>query len=268
MKRIYALLIVLLCIGSIAMADSQPVVVAADATSWIVNRNDPTAYIPAKMIDGDETTSFQFSTQTTPAGKEYLYFYFNGAATLDAMWIKNGFWRVTGGLDQYIRNGRVKTMTVDFRYAGSPAYADAIRITLPDDSLRLDWTKISLGTRENVTAVRMLIQEVYTGSKFPTDICISEVKFVLGTPQETFVYGLATQKLATRSGPGTQYSEEGTYFVAGQYIKIISRAYDSRNGIWWVKCEVPTESGARLLWTGYKRFDSATLPLESIPIEW
>lgn len=81
------------------------------------------------------------------------------------------------------------------------------------------------------------------------------------------VYGLAAQKLATRNGPGTQYEEKGTYNVAGQYIKVLSRAWDERNGIWWVKCEIPYKGEIRVLWTGYKRFDSSTLPLESIPVE-
>ena len=67
------------------------------------------------------------------------------------------------------------------------------------------------------------------------------------------VYGLAIQKLATRYGPGTQYEEGGTYNVAGQYIKVLSRAWDSRNSIWWVKCEIPYRDEIRVLWTGYDR---------------
>ena len=81
------------------------------------------------------------------------------------------------------------------------------------------------------------------------------------------VWGLATQKLATRDGPGTTYNEKGTYNVAGQYIRVLSRAWDKRNNIWWVKCEIPYRNEIRVLWTGYKRFDSSTLPLESIPID-
>lgn len=81
------------------------------------------------------------------------------------------------------------------------------------------------------------------------------------------IYGLAIDKLATRDGPGTQYNGMGTYSVKGQYIKILSRAFDSRNGIWWVKCEIPYLQETRVLWTGYKRFDSSTLPLDIIPIE-
>ncbi len=83
----------------------------------------------------------------------------------------------------------------------------------------------------------------------------------------TGIYGLTIDKLATRDGPGTQYNGKGTYFVKGQYIKVLTRAWDSRNGIWWVKCEIPYHNEIRVLWTGYKRFDHGTLPLESIPID-
>ena len=81
------------------------------------------------------------------------------------------------------------------------------------------------------------------------------------------LYGLTIDKLATRKGPGTQYDGGGTYSVKGQYIKVLSRAWDKRNGIWWVKCEIPYRKQIRVLWTGYKRFDPSTLPLESIPLD-
>ena len=85
--------------------------------------------------------------------------------------------------------------------------------------------------------------------------------------KQASIYGLALMKIATRTGPGTNYADAGTYFVGGQYLKVLSRAYDSANGIWWVKCEIPDQGRILTLWTGYKRFDSTTLPLESIPIE-
>ena len=81
------------------------------------------------------------------------------------------------------------------------------------------------------------------------------------------VWGLATQKLATRDGPGTTYNEKGTYNVAGQYIKVLSRAWDKRNSIWWVKCEIPYRSEIRVLWTGWKRFDHSTISLDDLPEE-
>lgn len=86
-------------------------------------------------------------------------------------------------------------------------------------------------------------------------------------PAETELYGYATQKLATRDGPGTTYRETGTYNVANTYVRVLSRAWDKPNGIWWVKVIIPYHGENRILWTGYKRFDPASLPLESIPIE-
>ena len=80
------------------------------------------------------------------------------------------------------------------------------------------------------------------------------------------IYGLAIMKISTRSGPSTKYQDTGTYDLKGQYLRVLARAYDDVNEIWWIKCVIPTNG--RALWTGYKRFDHATLPLEIIPIEW
>ena len=82
------------------------------------------------------------------------------------------------------------------------------------------------------------------------------------------VYGLTIQKIATRKGPGTNYAEGGTYNVKGQYLKVLAKAYDKRNGIWWVKCVIPYHGENRVLWTGYKRFDKNTLSLDDLPEEF
>ncbi len=153
-----------------------------DATSWIKG-NDPAAYAPDRMIDGDETTAYQFSTKKTKPGKAYLYFDFDQPVTLDEMWMKNGFWKITDGKDQYTRNSRVKKMTVDFRYAGSAGYRDGKTVTLKDDKTRADWKMISLGGKTNVTGVRVRIDAIYAGSKYKNDVCISEIMFVRAVGQ-------------------------------------------------------------------------------------
>ncbi len=270
MKRAVLITLTILCLFGCAAADTEAHIVNVDATSWIEGK-DPSAYVPYRMIDGDERTSFQFSTRTTALGTEYVYFYFDGSYDISTLWIKNGFWKYTDGHDQYVRNSRVKKIRIDFQYSGDSYYSDAQTITLPDDSKRTDWARISLGDKHDVESVRFLIQDIYRGTKYPNDVCISEVRFMNGdsapSPYAGQLYGLATQKLATRDGPGTNYQGKGTYEVAGQYIHVLSRAWDSRNRIWWVKCEIPYRNSIRVLWTGYKRFDSSTLPLESIPVE-
>ena len=87
------------------------------------------------------------------------------------------------------------------------------------------------------------------------------------TEEKAPVYGWTIKKLATRKGPGTQYEEGGTYNVKDQYIEVLAKAYDKRNGIWWVKCVIPYHGENRILWTGYQRFDSNTLSLDDLPEE-
>lgn len=155
----------------------------ADATGWIEGQ-DPSAYIPFRMIDGDETTSYQFSAKKVKPGQAYVYFDFDSPATLDEMWIKNGFWKYTDGKDQYTRNARVKKMTVSVRYAGSSAYRELKTVSLKDDKTRRDWKVIRLDGQRNVTGVRLRIDAIYAGSKYKNDVCISEVMFVraVGSP--------------------------------------------------------------------------------------
>ena len=78
------------------------------------------------------------------------------------------------------------------------------------------------------------------------------------------IYGYATQRISTRSGPGTTYSEMGTYnHVKNTWVQVRARAWDARNEIWWVEVLI----GDQWLWTGYKRFDPESLPLESLPVK-
>ena len=81
------------------------------------------------------------------------------------------------------------------------------------------------------------------------------------------IYGYTTDKLSTRKGPSTTYEGGGTYSVRHQWIKVLAKAWDKRNSIWWVKCEIPYHGQTRVLWTGYKRFDPDTLPLDQLPEE-
>lgn len=76
------------------------------------------------------------------------------------------------------------------------------------------------------------------------------------------VYALANQRISTRTGPGTQYTEGGTYYLGGQYLRLTYKAWDSRNSIYWVLVDIP---GVGQLWTGAKRFDN--LDLNQLP-DW
>lgn len=137
-----------------------------------------TDYSAASVIDGDETTCWQFSTQKISLGDAMLEITLTPGSTVDELWIKNGFWRITKGLDQYTRNGRPKKIAISFRYDNGAEYRDEMEVTLRDDKERNDWQRISLGRHENVSSVRIRVISIYKGTKFKTDVAISEVMLV------------------------------------------------------------------------------------------
>ncbi len=75
---------------------------------------------------------------------------------------------------------------------------------------------------------------------------------------------LTKERLATRSGPGTNYTEQGSYFQAGTWVKAISSAYDQSNGIWWVQVELTYNGELRRVYTGVKRLNMAA---DQVPVE-
>lgn len=83
---------------------------------------------------------------------------------------------------------------------------------------------------------------------------------------ESVCEALTIDNLSTRSGPSTKYRETGTYKVKGQYVQLISLAYDG-GGVCWVQCEVPYGNKLRRVYTGLKRFDTKTFDLNSVPEE-
>lgn len=84
--------------------------------------------------------------------------------------------------------------------------------------------------------------------------------------QPTEEWGLATTKIATRSGPSTEYTEPGTFKVSGNYLKIVSIAYDE-NALPWVQCEISSNGGTMRVYTGLKRFDTSTFDLSNVTNE-
>ncbi len=153
----------------------QAVVSDVSADSWITSSKDPYAYLPEKMIDGLDPTAWQFSTERTSLGQCSCYFTFNSAVDVDEIWLKNGFWKTTSGYDQYYRNSRPSSVAVSFRYAGRSYYTDETVCGIADYKAQ---HTLSLGMHRNVTGIRLRILSIYTGERFPTDVCISEVMFI------------------------------------------------------------------------------------------
>ena len=83
--------------------------------------------------------------------------------------------------------------------------------------------------------------------------------------QYAYITCTLNSKLATRTGPGTVYDEPGTFLSAGSAVTVLSKAYDSANGIWWVQVEFSYNRSKYRAYTGVKRMND--LNLSSVPEE-
>lgn len=94
---------------------------------------------------------------------------------------------------------------------------------------------------------------------------ITPAPAVTATPvPENGIQVLTSDRLATRSGPGTDYTETGSYFKAGTWVKALSSAYDGKNGIWWVQVELNYAGELRRVYTGVKRLN---MNADMVPVE-
>ena len=245
----------------------------AEASSYIKPRKEPTKWVPENVIDGNKSTCWQFSAKKGLAGN-WIDLIFDAAETVDELWIRNGFQGVNDkGKSQYGINSRPKTIVISFLTEGGKEYGDAVEATLKDDEN--GWQHISTGRHEKVSKVRVSVKSIYTGSDFEHDVCISDLMAVQNAPaagampaqeeQAEVVYESRPDitgcnllmKLATRSGPGTQYSEPGTFFGKNwkqQTVKVLKKSFDG--SIWWVQVDFQNGSKSKYrVWTGVKRVD-------------
>lgn len=68
-------------------------------------------------------------------------------------------------------------------------------------------------------------------------------------------YGRLKQKIATRTGPGTEYMEPGTFLGKGDLVEVHSRVWDPVNEIWWVQVEFSAGGDRYRAYTGSWRMD-------------
>ena len=244
------------------------------AGTYITNKKNPSLWAPSNAADGDESTCWQFSSKKIKQG--WIELVPEEAETIDEIWIKNGFWAVNDkGKDQYPLNARLKTVRVAVMEAGTGKFSDAEEFTLNESTGRTAWQKLRLGSHGKAERIRITAVSIVKGSDFPKDICVSEIMAVKNAPADRAMPAAGqkaatvyesrpditgcslTQKLATRSGPGTQYAEPGTFFGKNwqqQTVKVMKKSYDG--SVWWVQVDFQNGSKSKYrVWTGAKRVD-------------
>ena len=98
-------------------------------------------------------------------------------------------------------------------------------------------------------------------------LCLAAVQMATADYTEyASVKATATsEKLVTRTGPGTEYDEPGIFNTAGETYTILSKAYDGNT--WWLQVEIKTKRGTIWAYTGLQRFgdvDPDAIPEEKI----
>ena len=136
-------------------------------------------YYAAQAVDGEPSTAWQFEVPKS-LDSVHIEFAFSGSESMDYMVIRNGFWKVTNGHDQYTANGVITEMEIRFLYAGHSDYTDFMRVTLPetkDWKTRADGIYIDLSGHDDVIGVCLVPYRIRKGKRFKTDVAISEVAF-------------------------------------------------------------------------------------------
>ena len=68
---------------------------------------------------------------------------------------------------------------------------------------------------------------------------------------------LTKQSLVTLSGPGTGFTDSGTYLDGNAWVKALSAAYDPSAETWWIQVELTYNNEKRRVYTGVKQLNMA-----------
>ncbi len=77
-------------------------------------------------------------------------------------------------------------------------------------------------------------------------------------------YGTLNQRISTRTGPGTKYSEPGSFLSSGNVVKVHTKVWDNVNEIWWVQVEFTADGDTYRAYTGSWRMN---VDLSRVPQE-
>lgn len=92
-----------------------------------------------------------------------------------------------------------------------------------------------------------------------------QMRLALMDDELPMIYGTLNQRMATRTGPSTEYPEPGTFLSKGEEVRIISISFDV-NSVPWVQVDLPYGGQYIRAYTGLKRFDG--VDSDDIPREF
>lgn len=87
---------------------------------------------------------------------------------------------------------------------------------------------------------------------------------VINYPSKGGVIGYSNQRIPTRHGPSLSFSEPGSFFQAGQQVKVISKVWDDNNELWWYQIEFQSGGEWYRAYTTDSRID---VDASKVPVE-
>ncbi len=88
-------------------------------------------------------------------------------------------------------------------------------------------------------------------------------------PSEIGVIARLEKRIATRSGPSNYYDEPGSFFSEGDEVKVLTKAWDPENQMWWFQVEFEYQGSWYRAYTPANRVDMNPdlIPTEPAKIE-
>ncbi len=185
-------------------------------------------------------------------------------STVREIWVRNGAYTSKDDYYSFARPHVLKvTLTynnssqqVSYRYRMADAYSDNAysnhwcfgyqRILLPGavhnvSNVILYVESVVPGTSTSTAAISDIIlssgQADVTATAKPTEKPAPQPTEVpVYTPEKGITCTL-TGRMATRTGPGNEYDEPGSFFQAGAQVQAFSKVYDHENELYWVQVE-------------------------------
>ncbi|MBQ6322166.1 MAG: hypothetical protein IJI24_04765 [Lachnospiraceae bacterium] len=141
-------------------------VTGADASSSLIQHNDPASNVPEKAVDGDLSTSWQEDGEDGPGIGEWICYSFGEGTRVESIVMHLGVWSEANGTVYYYLDNRPKTLLID---AGDRHFS----VEIPDE--KQAWT-IVFDEPLQEDAIIFTIADVYAGSSYD-DTGISELAF-------------------------------------------------------------------------------------------
>lgn len=285
--KITALLIALCLMLGFCLADGEDLSDYYSLSYIIENAIIPDRFVAQnnqdsfrKLLDGRADTVYEYtawqSLSTDEIAEAYVFF---NSISLSDIWIKNGNQR---SAEEYSRNARIGRIDIVV-HSGESIQKFEFKLSDRFEPNWIDTDYVNGFQRlrlpkviHNVDCVELWIRSWYQGSENKYNLSITNIVFLSDAPREipspssereNANLGVSVklkQRLSTRSGPSTKYTELGSFLKKGDTVKAISCAYDKINEIWWVQVEFSAGGEKRRAYTGLKRLelDISTLPKE------